>query len=336
MIVDWRAKLRAGADMWFGVVQLAPFTAPAGYGFAEVRAEQLAALRSANVSVSTAIDHGDALGPWGTYHPRFKRPVGERLAAAALRHRYGRADGPAWQHPFASGGAATSPPGSAALTARVTFAPASVQGGGLVLNASANPCPRDDLQGHPPYPYYSQICAAFTAVVGAPVGAPGLPTRYTRLNATQLINGAELDAGPFTLPQAEARCRALAAAGCVGFVVPSGPAPGDDTTVATFSFRSLADLRADANATAWASFTPFGTWALPARAAVAADGLSLDLAADCGAPCAAGEAVLRGVTYAWGSWPVANLFAGSGMPALPFYISFDARGAGTAVRHDRA
>ena len=316
-------------------MQLAPFTAPAGYGYAEVRAEQLAALRSANASVSTAIDVGDAMGPWGTYHPRNKRPVGERLAAAALRLRYGRADGPAWRHPIASGGADATPAGSGALVARVAFDAATLQGGGLVLNASANPCPRDDLQGYPPYPYYSLICAGFAAVVGAPAGAPALPTVYTRLDNTLLINGAALPSGVFTVPQAAARCDALAAQGlgCVGFEVISGPAPRDNTTTAAFSFHTLVDLRADANATAWASLTPAGTVTIPATAAVAADGVSLIISADCGDLCASGRAELKAVTYAWGAWPVATLFAASGLPALPFYVTFNGTGTGAAVRH---
>ena len=334
LIGDWRAKLRADASQWFGVVQLAPFTAPGGYGFAEVRAEQLAALRSANASVTTAVDRGDALGPWGTYHPRFKRPVGERLAAAALRLRYGRADGPAWAHPIASGGAVESAPGSAALAARVAFAPGTVQGGGLALNASANPCPRDDLAGFPPYPFYSRICAGFAAVIGAPAGAPPLPTVYTRLDATLLANGAPLAAGSFTLPAAAAHCDALAAQGqgCVGFMVlGAGAAPRDNATAATFSFHTLADMHANANATAWATFTPAGTYALPAAAAVSADGASVVVAAHC-ALCAAGAAELRAVTYAWGPWPVATLFARSGLPALPFFVSFNGS-TGSAVRH---
>jgi hypothetical protein len=335
LIADWRAKLGSGPTQWFGVVQLAPFTAPASWGYAKVRAEQLAALRSANASVSSAIDVGDALGPWGTYHPRFKRPVGERLAAAALRLRYGRADGPAWLHPMASGGADTTPAGgSGTVSARVAFEAGSVQGGGLALNASANACPRDDLQGFPPFAYFSALCAGFSAVVGAPAGRPGLPTRFTRLNGTALLNGATLDAGTFTLPQAAAHCEALAARGCVGFQVTNAPPPRDNATAALFAFKSLADLHADENATAWATFTPYGTYALPATAAVAADGLSLDITADCGALCASGQAVLRGVSYAWGSWPVANLFAGSGMPALPFFINFNAStGAGEPVKH---
>ena len=336
LITDWRAKLRAGADMWFGVVQLAPFTAPGGYGYAQVRAEQLAALRSANATVSTAADLGDALSPFGTYHPRFKRPVGERLAAAALRHRYGRRDGPAWLQPLATGGTDATPPGSGTLALRITFDPASVQGGALFLNASAASCPADSLAGSPPYPYYTYICAGLQVVVGAPAGAPSLPTRYTRLPATALINGRVLDAGALTLPGAEARCAALAAQGCVGFAVSSGaPPPADNATVAEFSFHTLADLRPSANGTAWATFTPFGTYTLPASAAaVAGDGVSLEVAAECGALCASGQAVVRGVSYGWGSWPVLSLFAGSGLPALPFFVSFEGGGAeGVPVRH---
>ena len=198
--------------------------------------------------------------------------MGERLAAAALRLRYRRADGPAWLHPMASGGADTTPAGgSGAVSARVAFEAGTVQGGGLVLNASANACPRDDLLGFPPYPYYSIICAGFSAVVGAPAGRPSLPTRYTRLNGTALINGVALDTGSFTLPQAAARCEELAARGCVGFQVTNAPPPRDNATAAIFTFKSLADLRVDENATAWATFTPYGTYALPAAAAVAAE-----------------------------------------------------------------
>ena len=338
LITDWRAKLRAGPALWFGVVQRAPLTAPGGSGYAEVREEQLAALRSANASVSTAADLGDALSPFGTYHPRFKRPVGERLAAAALRHRYGRLDGPAWLQPLATGGQDATPPGSGALALRVAFDPATVQGGALRLNASAAACPADDLAGTPPYRYYSSICAGFAVVVGAPAGAArGLPTLYSRLPGTALRNGVVLESGSYTLPGAQARCGALAAAGCVGFAASAGaPPPGDNATAALFTFHTLADLAPSPNGTAWATFTPYGTYALPAAAAVAADGVSVEVSAQCGALCASGQAVVRGVSYGWGSWPVMSLYAGSGMPALPFYVSLEGGGgggAGVPVRH---
>ena len=74
-------------------------------------------------------------------------------------------------------------------------------------------------------PVGAKYDAGFSAVVGAPAGRPSLPTRYTRLNGTALINGVALDTGSFTLPQAAARCEELAARGCVGFEVTNAPPP---------------------------------------------------------------------------------------------------------------
>ena len=315
MISDWRLKLDAGDRMWFGVVQLAPFLSSASYGYAEVRSEQCAALALPNVTISTAMDWGDALSPWGTYHPRFKQPVATRLAAAALAVRYHHPGGPAWIQPIVSGVRKLNS-SSGTLSALVTFDSTTVQGGPLVIASNRNPCPTSD--GVP-----ACLCAEFTIVVAAPVGSPPLPTIFTRLNGTQLIDGTILDTGSYTFSAAEARCNEINE--CVGFQVLNGgaPGPGDNTTVSMYEFRSLAQLHNNTNATSWATFTPSGTRALPAVAIVGPDGVSLTVTTDCGYLCVTGKAELRAVTYAWSSWPVATLYAGngSGMPALPFFVN---------------
>ncbi len=106
MIKDWRAKWNGGqaqADPSrpsgprpFLFVLLAPYTEGAGElgdkSVALVRTAQQAALDLPNVGVAVATDVGDTGSPNGNIHPRFKAPVGARLAASAWSLVYGKAD----------------------------------------------------------------------------------------------------------------------------------------------------------------------------------------------------------------------------------------------------
>ena len=94
LISSWRLKFGV-PTAFFGVVMLAAFTHDSTFDpafIAPLRDTQLASLSLPNVSLVAATDLGDpgtAAGPGGksklgSVHPRHKRPVGERLAAAVL------------------------------------------------------------------------------------------------------------------------------------------------------------------------------------------------------------------------------------------------------------
>ncbi len=89
LIADWRAQFKQ-PDLPFYIVSLPAFMGrrdePGTDGWAELReAQALAGQTVPNTETIVAIDLGDA----NDIHPRNKRPVGERLALAALARQYG-------------------------------------------------------------------------------------------------------------------------------------------------------------------------------------------------------------------------------------------------------
>jgi hypothetical protein len=99
LIRSWRRDF-GNPSAWFGVVMLAAYINDSSFppgGIAPLRGTQLAALGLPNVALVAATDLGDpgtAAGPGGyselhSVHPRNKKPLGARLAAAALDMLYG-------------------------------------------------------------------------------------------------------------------------------------------------------------------------------------------------------------------------------------------------------
>lgn len=128
LIRDWRSGF-GDPDLWFGVVQLAPWIGN-GVDIPVEREAQMSALTVANTAIATAIDLGDPTAPFGSVHPRDKQPLGARLAACALAQVYGKAV-PFLSPVFLNATAAAAPAnGTVAVT--VTFEPATVADG-LVL-----------------------------------------------------------------------------------------------------------------------------------------------------------------------------------------------------------
>lgn len=90
MIADWRASFAQG-ELPFIIAQLPAYmarkTEPGDDWWAELRdAQALAAQTVPNAALAVTVDTGDA----ADIHPTDKKPVGERLALAALRGTYGR------------------------------------------------------------------------------------------------------------------------------------------------------------------------------------------------------------------------------------------------------
>lgn len=133
LVASWRALLDSPAA-WAGVVQLAPWTAPAANAAAlnaavtGVREAQLAARDAVhNISVVTAIDVGDPHAP-NPIHSPHKAPIGARMARAAAAALYGLGSGS--QGPAYAG--ATAVTAGSRVTVTVSFDAAGV-GGGLQL-----------------------------------------------------------------------------------------------------------------------------------------------------------------------------------------------------------
>jgi len=114
MIRQWRADF-GNAAAFFGFVEMEPWI---GGPVASFRPAQLAALSLPLVGYGTATDAGDPTGPDGSIHPRNKKLIGGRLAAAALDLQYKVPAAP-WRSPtYATGKASTS---GASVSVTVTF-----------------------------------------------------------------------------------------------------------------------------------------------------------------------------------------------------------------------
>jgi sialate O-acetylesterase len=192
-IASWRAALHAPALPWI-FVQLAAYTAKSGWEkdtLPDMRAGQLAAAALPPTSgaagegegegapgpwvwYATAMDLGDYVQdpppPWTDIHPRFKKPVGARIAAVASALLYGMPvayRGAEYGSSSVVGGA---PAGSVAI--HVRFDAASLPAGGTVVYAPGQACP----------PSYNAtaFCAAFEVIfsdgntVGVDAHAPVL------------------------------------------------------------------------------------------------------------------------------------------------------------------
>ena len=88
MIESWRAYFN-NPTAFFGFVELEPWigTNPS---LATFRTAQLASLVLPNVGYAIGTDIGDPTGPFTSIHPRNKKLIGKRLAAAALTMTYAK------------------------------------------------------------------------------------------------------------------------------------------------------------------------------------------------------------------------------------------------------
>jgi len=122
---DWRAGFGSPLAHWT-TIQLAPYlTSSPLAAFRSMQCETTAAI--ANASCAVIVHDGDPLSPIGSVHSRNKQLVGRRVAAGILAYVYG--DDTA--APFQSGPryAGIAPKAGGALSATVSFAPETVEGG---------------------------------------------------------------------------------------------------------------------------------------------------------------------------------------------------------------
>jgi sialate O-acetylesterase len=315
MIRGWRADL-ASPSLWFGFVLLAPFTAPLGTGYAEIRSAQQAALALPSVFLGSAIDVGDASSPEGTYHPRFKQPVGARLSAAAQATLYGMS-GVEYVGPTFASASGTSQPQNGVFSVQVAFQPSSLGGssGQIVLSQNAS-CPA------PTGGVLPEQCADFQIYAGyAPGFAPNVTSQFIASGANVVLaNGNVISSGAYTVAQALAACVALPNCGGITYnaseVLRTDEESGDP--VYGVIFKDLVDLAAYTGYQSYFLPNPGAQWraytVLPAKATVNADGKTLTVTATATAP---GQ-VASFVAYGYVSWPVAPLYNSAGLPGVPF------------------
>jgi hypothetical protein len=140
MVAQWRAAFD-NPYAFFGAVQLAPFSQPGDWlgAVAPTRLAQLSGNALSNSVVVPALDLGDPTSPETNIHPRFKQPVGARLAGAALEVQYGLPAGTPYVAPtYARSIVADA--GGDVLAVNVSFVPGSGLAGSLTL-IPAPACP---------------------------------------------------------------------------------------------------------------------------------------------------------------------------------------------------
>ena len=180
---------------------------------AAFRVAQYAALSLPNVGYSAGTDLGDPLGPFGSVHPRNKKLVGARLAAAALSIQY--------------------------ATPRLYFPPiyASARASGTTVTVSFSNVPttlvtaEDHCQTE--YKVLASACSAFT-IVGSDgisyaatpsVGADGKTLILTAAGAPGGVTAANTTFGWCVAPDAEAVTSAAAAAAAIALTLPPSLLP---------------------------------------------------------------------------------------------------------------
>lgn len=193
LIESWRQDWEQG-DFPFYFVQLANFMAPrpnpGNSSWAELReAQNLTARQLRNVGVAVAIDVGET----ANFHPKDKKPVGERLALLALARTYGVdvvCAGPEFRSMKIDGN-------------RAVLAFDNVDGG-LKIGANAQ-CDDAELRGFAvagadrKFHWAQATIEGETVVVSAPEVPRPVAVRYAWADnpICNLTNGAGLPASPF-------------------------------------------------------------------------------------------------------------------------------------------
>jgi hypothetical protein len=171
MIEMWRAYFK-NPTAFFGFVELEPWKG-VGTNLADFRVGQLSSLALAHVGVAIATDIGDPTGPFTSIHPRNKKVVGKRLAAAALTMAYGTPT--VYLPPSYKSAAAT------VVGTKVTVTVAFDQVPTTLVIAD------DHCKTEPPYSVAANECAWFTISVAAGGDGFGKGEALLDLNATATV-----------------------------------------------------------------------------------------------------------------------------------------------------
>lgn len=181
MIQSWRGYFK-NPRAFFGFVTMEPWISGfKGTYLADFRVAQMTSAASLpGVAFATGTDIGDPTGPFGSVHPRNKKAIGRRLAAAALTLLYSTPT--PWEPPRLVASKAAPASGGSAVT--LTFAPVPTS---LVaaedhckteLGVSASQCAYFYIVGTDSKMYNASV----TSVAGASVtiqATPPLPAGVT-------------------------------------------------------------------------------------------------------------------------------------------------------------
>jgi len=312
MVQDWRDKMN-NPTMAFLTVVLAPFNGPSDKTWPDGREAQLSVLNLPYTAYGSAIDIGDNLAKFGSYHPPMKQVPAQRLVYAALDIIYGIPT--SWKGPTFLGMNLNRSPNNI-LSIVIEFQPDTIGQGGLFLDYSGNNshCPISD--GVNPI-----LCEDFIVLV-TPTGHEPPPI-YSYLGTGFIDAGNDLFNGNYTRNEAEDACTQNLL--CTGFTFMSNKSDCSDNQggYCNIYFKSAISFT---GATGWQSYSngrrSGGYIALNMTAMVNSDKQSLTLTSQ--------TSILQSqniiaVSYAYSTWPVTPLYgtslSGVRIPARPFYYN---------------
>ena len=190
MIRSWREEFGQG-ELPFYYVQMTPhnwkISDPTENGYARFRESQQRILSTKNTGMVCTMDVGEP----GNIHPNNKKPVGERLAALALYHDYGKRrtvyQGPEFEQMASKGN-----------SVRITFKKSTLKGG--LITSDGQPPKHFFIAGTNKvfYPAVA-IIKGKAIVLSSPQVKNPVAVRYAFTNypVTNLQNGAGLPMLPF-------------------------------------------------------------------------------------------------------------------------------------------
>jgi sialate O-acetylesterase len=312
MVQDWRRQL-LNPTLGFLTVVLAPFNGPSDKTWPDVREAQLAVLNLPYTGYGSAIDIGDNLAEFGSYHPPKKQVPARRLVDAALDVLYGIPK--QWRGPeylgmnlirFSNG----------TISIEILFHPETIGQGGLVLSYNGNNshCPIAD--GVNPL-----LCEDFV-ILATSSGHEPIPT-YTYLGNGFIDAGNDISNGNYTLFEAKDVCDGDIL--CTGFTFNSNSSECNDRPggYCNMYFKSAISFT---NASDWQAYSngrrSGGLVALNLTAAVSVDAQSIFLTTI--EPIIDSQEIVA-LSYAYSTWPVTPLYGLTSdstlLPARPFYIN---------------
>jgi len=297
LISGWRSVLQAtAADQWFGFVQLAPFIGPDGWE--EIRQAQLAGLLEPNVGFASMVDNGDPTSPYGSYHPRNKQLIAERLVRVALAQVYLAEQRRPWRAPSLGAANFSLVGGVATVTASLVDVPPS----GVASTPAL--CPTSDGVN-------ASMCADFS-IWFTPAPAPN----YTFLGTGFLAAGNDCGHGNWTIAEAAAACTANAV--CVGYTFNSNSS--DPAARYNVLLKDAVNYLASPGWQSYGSGRDVRGVRVQARGEVlGGDQVVLS------AQMPPGASAISGAGYAWSTWPLTPLSAevdeGLTMPVTPWFAA---------------
>ena len=307
LITNWRTNVFStsslpspsstsqSTDMPFLFVQIAPFNGTDGWE--DIRQAQLSGyFNLQNVGFGTMVDDGDTGSPYGTYHPRNKQLIGQRLANTALDIVYNTPT--TWLGPMIDTVSfSTSSDGTTAI-AKASFLPNTIPTNGLKYVSQT--CPLT---------IPTSICSDFS-IFFKPTPTP----TYSYLGAGFLAAGDDCGNGMMMVNEAYVNCTANPV--CVGFTFNSNTS--NPSTPVNILFKKSLNYFASAGWQAYGSDRDVRGVRIPATGVINTQDNTVTLQATIPDK----SMYIAAASYGWSTWPLTPLYSNDewDLPMIPWYV----------------